>query len=145
MNPAKVLRYLPSSGKIIVVIRDPRDVYAEGQISHETWTFQPEDIDEFMRYQTAMFTRWEREKKKSSAQRVMQLKFEDLVLNYDETVPAILEFLNIDPALHKNVKKYLDPDVSKKNADLWKKVLTDKEKEKMATVLKDLLKGYGWL
>ena len=75
----------------------------------------------------------------------MQLKFDDLVLNYDQTVGEIFDFLDIDPALHRKKREHLDPDISKKNAGLWQSVLEDKEKEQITTMLKDLLDEYGWL
>ena len=142
--PTKILRYLPPSGKIIVVIRDPRDVYAESKITHEAWTFQPDDVERFVKYHIAMFKRWVDQKQSTSKEKVMELKFDELVLKYDKTVPRIFEFLHIDPKLHRRKKTILDPEISKKNVGLWQKILSREEMEFFKQNMKQILQNYGW-
>jgi hypothetical protein len=63
--------------------------------------------------------------------RVLDLRFEDLILDYDDSFKTIFQFINEDPSIHINKKKYFSPDSSFKNIRLWnnrklsKKILSD--------------------
>ena len=141
----KVLRYLPKDAKIVVVIRDPRDVYAELIASNDAWMFQPNKIDDFIEYQNAMFIRWEEEKKLCDPNVFLELKFDELILNYDKSKNTILQFLNIHPDRHAFPKKNLDPNISKKNVGRWKKVLKDHEIQLFNERLRSVLLKNNWL
>ncbi len=128
-NPVPGLNMLQNS-KQIVVLRDPRDIYISGlnfhNINDEDKGLLPQDndglnksflatddinlfIDRFELFSNHIYSR--------DDQRIFKLYFEDLVTNYDETVLRILNFLDLDPSLHKNRKKVFDP--SKASYKLW--------------------------
>jgi hypothetical protein len=140
----KVLRYLPENAKVITVIRDPRDVYSELKAMNDAWMFQPNEVESFIKYQKAMFVRWESEKRQAPKDQFLELKFDRLVTNYKDSVNSIFEFLGIDPIKHTKPLTKLDPSVSKKNVGRWKKDLSENEKMIMNSSLNDLLKKYDW-
>lgn len=43
------------------------------------------------------------------------LRFEDMVLNYDKVTAQITDFLGLNPAMHKDRKKFFDPAISVNN------------------------------
>ena len=140
----KVLRYLPGDSKVVVIVRDPRDVYAELRSSGDAWMFQPAELDKFIAYQKAMFKRWQDQKLKVDSTRFLQVKFDSLITNYSAEKKRIFEFLNIKPEQHVAPKTKLDPNVSKKNVGRWKTILTPAEIEKMNASLSDVMQNYNW-
>ena len=141
----KVLRYLPEDSKVVVVIRDPRDVYAELRASNDAWMFQPNKINDFIEYQRAMFTRWEEQKIICDPKRFIELKFDDLILNYEESVSNIFKFLSISPESHIKPKTKLKPEISIKNVGRWKKNLNNDEILLFNSKLNGILKKYNWI
>lgn len=53
--------------------------------------------------------------------KVLNIKFEDLIFNYTDTVTSILNLTNSDLEKHCFKHKYFDPDRSSNNIMLWKK------------------------
>ncbi len=143
MNPAKVLRYLPKgTGKIVTVVRDPRDIYS--QILKEKFVFAPSDIDDIIKYQIAIHKRWMSQKAKAPKEQLMEVKFEDLVLKYDETVSKVFTFLNIDSKAHVKKKSIFKPEISKNNVGLWRKILTEKDVAKLNLHFKPIYDAYNY-
>ena len=102
--------------KCITVYRDPRDVYMTGKILQESWI--PQDKDEFVfwfknKYNIDKYLN-------SNDSRQLLLRFEDLVLNYDNSISKILNFLNIDKSHHIAPKTQFRPEYSIKNIGLYK-------------------------
>ena len=141
----KVFRYLPENSKVIVMIRDPRDVFSELRNSGDAWMFQPNKISDFIVYQKAMFQRWDEQKSKVDEGRFLEVKFDDLILHYDKQKQRIFKFLSIDSERHVNPFANLDPDVSAKNVGRWKKNLTEEEICLMNEGLKEILITYKWI
>jgi hypothetical protein len=142
MNPAKILRYLPSTGKIIVVVRDPRDMYS--QMQQGGWMFAPGNFEAYIKYQMAMFNRWIEQKQKVPKDKLMQIRFEDLVNKYDESVNRVFKFLNIEEKLHTKKKNYFNPKISRKNVGLWREKLSKEVSNKLAANLKSIFDAYGY-
>lgn len=102
--------------KIITVYRDPRDVWMTGTILQQPWI--PRDKEDFIfwfknRYNIDKYLT-------SNDSRQLVLKFEDLVLNYDNSVLKILNFLNIDKKHHIAPKTQFRPEYSIKNIGLYR-------------------------
>lgn len=133
LNPEKILRYFPNS-KMLLVIRDPRDVYAT--VRTGSFLFAPKDFEQSLDWQLAIYKRWKEATKDLSDDVFRVIKFEDLIINYDDTVEKIFDYYNIDSYLHKNKNQYLFPEQSKKNVGLWKKYLTKTE----ADIIKEKFK-----
>lgn len=115
----KASRYFESL-KLIVVDRDPRDVFMDlinGKYVIGRELAESHDIEKFVYYYRKV-----REKKIEYAQdQVLYINFEDLILKYEDTVSRILDFLGESKDIHINKLKYLKPDDSKKNIGIWKR------------------------
>ena len=141
----KVLRYLPDSSKVIVMVRDPRDVYAELKKSGDAWMFQPNKIEDFIAYQNAMFKRWEEQKSQVDNSRFLQVRFDDLIVNYQDEKQRIFEFLSIEEKRHISPQSKLNPNISSENVGRWKRNLTALEIAQMNEGLEEILNSYNWL
>ena len=116
-NPEVIHKYF-NKAKLIIVDRDPRDMYCDDV----NWGDQMDDHYETKeaaeRY--VLRAKAQREKIKPDAD-VMYLKFEDLIINYDETILKIFDFLGIKPEDHNNKGNCLKTEVSIKNIGIWRK------------------------
>lgn len=131
-NPIRSLDILHHSRSIIVT-RDPRDVYVSGQNAHKLKKedkklqakendglnksfLATDDLNLFIeRYKLYMKNVY-----RGNDPRVLVLKFEDVVCNYEQTLEKIYRFLNVTTAEHITPKKFFDPQRSIKNVGIWK-------------------------
>ena len=105
--------------RIIVVSRDPRDVFAANKY---IWSKQgdsipmPLDVDAFC----ANYKRMREAERFTDSNMVLRVCFEDLVLNYDETVARIEAFVGQEMlGEHAHARTQLNPDVSKGNIGIF--------------------------
>lgn len=132
-NPARGLN-LFEDAKSIIVQRDPRDIYAS--IFVKSNVFIPEyekkyfwrmkgsflntdNIQNFIKRQKLQISKI---KPTVDDRRILRLRFEDIVLKYNETIEKILNFLGETPTIHVRKKKFFDPEESKKNIGIWKQM-----------------------
>lgn len=102
-----------SNPKAIIVDRDPRDTYLLMKL-HTVARWAPmDDVNKFIIYYKQLRLR------RSSADNVLYLNFEDLIYNYSSTVSKIEEFCGISN--NTNVKKFFDPSISIANTQLFLK------------------------
>lgn len=104
----------------IVVDRDPRDLYLNQKYTCLTeGRFIPkDDVEKFVIYY--------RELHKNinyNNDRILRIKFEDMIYRYDETVEKIMKFLGLTK--HKYPKRFFKPEHSAFNTQLIKKYPTD--------------------
>lgn len=109
------MRYF-SDLKVIVVDRDPRDVY----ITHKLCNMHvlPSDAKQFC----ISFRDSRRNVQTDLAEncgKILMIRFEDLIYRYDETTGRIKDFLGLDESEHIHVREIFDPDVSGKNTRQW--------------------------
>lgn len=110
--------------KCIVVDRDPRDIYATAQIippgqSDRLNRYRNmcagHDVDSFIKryllYRSMV----------TENQNVLRLQFSDLILNYENSLQKIFQFLQINPAQHKRKLQSFNPEVSKVSLELYKR------------------------
>lgn len=117
--------------RCIIVDRDPRDIFATAILPSVGFNDQAglyqkiagaHEVDTFIeriklyRENTSVI----------QSPRVMRVNFEDLVLDYEVTTNRILNFLNIDSADHTRKHSKFDPEKSKNNIGLWRR-LTNQE------------------
>lgn len=115
-NYSRYLNYFDNL-KVIQVDRDPRDLYLLNELYwHEGW-IPSENIDTYIKWYRLLRQNNELDCNKN----VLKLHFEDIILNYDETLKEILEFTGIDQKNHINKRRFLDPNNSQKNLHLWKR------------------------
>lgn len=130
-NPTRGLN-LFNNAKIIIVHRDPRDVYASNFVQNEVfspsfevkrhWDLKmgltsADNIETFIKRQKAQY---DRVKASSDDSRVLRLSFEQIVMNYESSIKSICAFLNISEQQQIRKGQFFKPELSKKNIGLWK-------------------------
>ena len=119
-NLFRVDNYFDDNLKVIVVERDPRDVFI---LNKYIWGRKgicvpmPTDVCEFCEF----YQRMRESEKKCESNKVLRIKFEDLVYNYDLELDRVISFLGFTNKDHINKKKRFNPDVSIKNTQLFRK------------------------
>lgn len=108
---AEVVERYFHDAKMIIVDRDLRDIYISSVEHHGM--MEP-DIDGYIYKQAAM-----RECVYNSPN-ILQIKFEDLVIHYEETVAKIREFCELMEENHVCPKRYFTPEKSQNNVGIWK-------------------------
>jgi hypothetical protein len=109
----KYQEYLGSI-KLLAVIRDPRDVFVTGIMRNEFWI--PHDAHNFIYW-------YQRQVEKYinlSNSNYMMVRFEDIVLDYSQSVKCIEDFLGLKQENHIARFSAFDPSVSIKNVGIWK-------------------------
>ena len=103
----------------IVVDRDPRDNYVfantrlVGRVSH----FMPiQPVEDFVKYYRALR---DNQPYKQKSDRILSVKFEDMVYHYNETTKKIRDFLHLPE--NPNPKSIFNPAVSMPNTQVWKR------------------------
>lgn len=132
-NPEPGLNMLGSSSRQIVVVRDPRDIYASGlnKTHGEVKTLQASDNDGFNKGFLAtddirLFC--ERMKlhlqnlPKTEGPRVLKIWFEDLVTNPELTNQKVADFLELDLAHHSRKGEFLKPEKSRRMVGIASKL-----------------------
>ena len=114
-NADRYLRYA-NDMKVIIVDRDPRDVY----INHLR------DDDHVLPIEPYAFCRIYRDSRIPTTDhydesRVLYVKFEDMIYKYDEYTGIVRDFIGIDEKYHKRPKSRFKPEVSIKNTKQWEK------------------------
>lgn len=123
--------------KIIVVERDPRDVFI---LNKYYWSLSkqslplPKDVYEFCKYYTLM-----RQSERIIKNNVLRIKFEDLVLEYELTTHKIKEFLLLSDDDHIKKFQFFDPRISISNLMVFNK---DEKYAKEAKIIEEELKQY---
>lgn len=118
----------------VVIDRDPRDLYLSGKYTkNPNIKFAPKsNVDDFIIYYRNM------RKHIQKHERVLYLRFEDLIYNYDESVSKLESFLRLGKHIRK--KQVFDPERSINNTQLVRLHPEDaSEIEKIGKELKEFL------
>lgn len=115
-----------SSAKVIVVERDPRDVYIDLITEEKIYgdIVGHVGFDVAQTHNVPLFVDWYSGYRhlavnNGDPKNYMKIWFEDLILNYDETVKSILNFVGMTEEDHVDKGKYLKIERSSKNVGLW--------------------------
>lgn len=123
-NPSRALRYFHDA-RSIIVDRDPRDVYvAQNSYVPPGSTAKPAPYRAVAATPEIFARRFRLWRNVASGEgedprRVLRLRFEDLVLRYDDTLAKIRVFLGETAESHVLPRQYFKPEVSAKNIGLW--------------------------
>ena len=138
-NPVPFLDMLPGSRQIVIT-RDPRDMYVSGLNAHRVTKgdrgllavdndgmnksfLATDDLSMFVKryrlYHDHLYA--------GSDPRVLRLRFEDLVGDYERAVPRIRDFLGVASARHARPKSAFDPQRSAANIGIWRRYSGEKE------------------
>ena len=118
----------------IIVSRDPRDVFISNKYYWYPDNYQvpyPLDPYEFCKYYKAI-----RNSEPHSDNRVLRINFEDLILNYEQSVFLIEDYLQLPSNFHKEKLKYLNPELSINNIQIYNR--NDKYKEEVKIIEQEL-------
>lgn len=135
-DPEKSFKYYKDP-YAIVVDRDPRDLYITAKYiyPYEDCWIPTQSVDAFIVYYKNM-----RKKKHPNARNILNIKFEDLIYEYDTTVKSIELFLGIK---NHNPKTIFNPTISIKNTQLFNSYPIEKKNiEKIETELSDWIYPY---
>lgn len=138
-NPIESMNFF-SDPYCVVVERDPRDIYLSSLMTEGLFVpdfekknpnysykymmnlkkdfLNSNNIDTFIWRQKTLR---ESIKVNNDNERVIRIRYEDLINNYEETVTLLFKKLDIDTQLHRSKQQYFNPENSKKNVGLWKK------------------------
>jgi len=123
-----------SEAKQIIVIRDPRDTFVSGLSvgiknksdlkltpkNNDGYVLSSVSSNDYERFILRMNIFYKK-LKENTHERILIIRFEDMVMNYEETKKKIEKFLNLRDINHINKFKYFNPSLSKKNVFIWKK------------------------
>lgn len=118
-NLFRISRYFNEEIRVIVVDRDPRDVFL---LNKYYWKKQnafvpyPEDIESFC----DMYYKMRKSEKNVTDKRVLRIHFEDLIFRYENTLEILYKFLGLSKNQHiKNKGKVFNPKISINNTRLF--------------------------
>ncbi|SHF04087.1 MULTISPECIES: sulfotransferase [Caloramator] len=116
-NTERYLNYF-NNLKCIVVDRDPRDLYILNKKYWREGWIPTEDVNVYIKWYRLLREHLKYEK---DDDRVLRVKFEDFIYNYDKTINEVLKFAGIDSSKHTKKQQYFNPNISIKNTKLWEK------------------------
>ena len=130
----ELLDLLPR-GRIMHVVRDPRDVVAS--YLHQRWT--PHNLTAASRYYLSIMERWFAVRKTVSQDRILEVRLEDLCDEPEVVLRQISDWteLPFDRSL-------LDVPLNKSNAGRWKRDLSVSDQAQLAQVLEPIVRSYGY-
>jgi hypothetical protein len=136
--PYNISRYLNyfDDLKVIVIDRDPRDLFVINETRWKESWIPSHDVDKFIKWYRLL--REPQKHEQEDPKRILRLQFEDVVLNYEENLSRILTFLEVDSKSHIEKKKYFNPEVSVNNMALYKNY----EDQKKIKQIQDELSEY---
>ena len=102
----------------VVVDRDPRDnyVFAKTKLLGKFHLMPINHVEDFVKYYRALR---KNQPYTQPHERVLSLKFEDMVYHYDETTAKLREFFHLSE--NPNPKSIFDPAISMPNTQVWKR------------------------
>lgn len=104
--------------KVIIVDRDPRDCYLLEKLYYKGTIIPVDEVNKFIKWYK--LTR-EHRKYEKDPKNVLRIKFEEAIYDYENCLKKILCFLELKERDHIKKKEFFNPDISKKNTQLWLK------------------------
>lgn len=109
-------KYFPNL-RIIVVDRDPRDLYILNKLFWGEGWIPSDDIDIFISWYKLL--RNQIKKDIAESDDVLYVNFEDTIYHYDAMVNRIEQFIGLESNDHIKPKSFFNPEISIKNTRLW--------------------------
>ena len=115
-NYNRYLKYFPNL-KVIEVDRDPRDLFLLNELYwHEGW-IPSNDINKYIKWFKLLRVN---KTNQTIPQNVLCINLEESILNYDVFLKKTVNFIGLDLSDHDKPLQYFNPDISRKNIELWK-------------------------
>ncbi|MDO4219065.1 MAG: sulfotransferase [Synergistaceae bacterium] len=137
-QPELLNNFLPNS-KMIVVDRDPRDVYTEMYRSDPLLKYELQknhNVDLFVEWYKGYRKNADTVRKNTD---VLIVNFEDVVLNYESTKEKLEKFLGLKDKQHLCKKTLFIPENSSKNIGKWKDFIFQEDIRKVEQCLPEYL------
>ena len=118
-NLFRVDNYFDDKLKVIVVERDPRDVFV---LNKYIWNVKgisvpfPLEVNSFCEF----YRKMRESEKETASNKILRVKFENLIYNYDDELARIMKFLGFKERDHINKKKRFNPEISIKNTQIFR-------------------------
>ena len=103
--------------KVVVVDRDPRDLYLLEKIEWKDGVIPHEDVETFVKW--FKYTRAHRKTEKYDPETTLFIQFEDLVYKYESETARLRSFLGLSEARHLRSREGFDPVRSRANTRKW--------------------------
>lgn len=116
-NQEKYLKYFEDL-KIINVDRDPRDLYILNKIYWREMVVPTDTVEEFIKH--FLLIRKHQKYEKINKSKIKNIKFEDFIYKYDESIEELFIFLKLDKEKHIRKKEYFNPSISINNTQIFK-------------------------
>ena len=126
---------LVPGGKILHIIRDPRDVVSS--LMQQRWA--PSDIDQILVWYKCIMNVWKEQKSNLKKNQFLEIRLEDITSNTVDTIKNACTFLGLD---YEEAMTQLD--VSKSNSGRYKTELSSKELMKVERALEGVIKEYKY-
>lgn len=113
-NLHRIPHYFDNDIRIIVVERDPRDMYVLSKYIWPKMGYKrlfPDNTQDFIQFYKGLY----RIERKINDSRILRVRFEDLIYNYDATLPNMEQFLGVADGQHTKKGKKFNPKVSISN------------------------------
>ncbi len=123
-------RYFDDDFRLIIVDRDPRDIFVSDKYFWSTAKFgfqtmpMPREINEFCSFWKEMH---DRATKRNGQKNILFISFEDLIYKYDESVERIFAFCDIAPGRHVRKREVFNPNKSIENTQVFNLIKESKE------------------
>ncbi len=137
-NLYRIDNYFDDDLKVILVERDPRDVFLQNKYidcARLDGVAYSHKVEEFCE----QFRKIHEMEIPNNSKKVLKIKFEDLIYKYDETRKKIIKFLGYEKRPVKAGKKRFDPNVSIHNTKLFLRPEYEEEGKYIAKHLKEYL------
>lgn len=133
------LKYFDDS-VIIRISRDPRDVFIDFKRAYSDGN-KTVSAYEFVKYvrKRHFYDDYNAGLKTLNSPLLLDIQFEDFILNYNKVEKQILDFCGINPAEHVRRKQLSNPEISRKNVGLYKTYKNQDEIKYIEEQLEDYL------
>jgi len=117
-DPLLCQRYFDNA-KMIIVDRDPRDVFVDNMLWTDFLINNPNSEEEAKKF--CDFFLAYRANNAIISSNILRVQFEDLINHYNEKTVEIMEFLGLKAEDHTEPLRFFNPSFSKKNVGIWVK------------------------
>ncbi len=142
MHPDRVFNYFPADCRMVVVMRDPRDMMGRTFVGKSV--FPPRTAEEYVEYQRAMLDRWHQVATADGGRRMLCVRYEDFIQDYEAKTAEVLEFLGIEQTRHVRKLQVFKPEESAPGIGLRHKFLTERQLDILNRGLKPQLERFGY-
>lgn len=138
-EPWASMKYV--SGSLAIVIdRDPRDIFLSMKEKKHMRFMPVDNVEEYVEYYKLLRTKRDKVLEDS---RILFFYYEDIVLNYEDCIRKIEEFLHINNHIHK--KEYFDPNNYLNRIGIWNKKKYDEVTLQQIRYIEKELKKYLYI